>query len=651
MRLSWLLLVCAPLVLAQTVIDFSHAGYEGGGVPAPYVDAIISVRPTGKDDTALLQAALDHVANLPMRANGFRGAVLLRSLTYLVAGHLEMRTSGVVLRGGPGTTLVATGTSRRTLIEIGSRADPKTSTPVNLTDTVPVGGRTFALDTVAGLERGNHVVITRPSTIAWISMLGMTGLKGTYANQRLDWAPGSRNLIWDRTIVSIDAAHQQITVDAPITTALERRYGGGTVARVESNPPIAHVGMEGVILESEIDRARPRDEDHSWTAISIDRAEDTFVRNVTARHFAGSAVRVGQRARRVTIEACRSVDPVSEPAGYRRQTFLIEGQQVLVRQCTADHGMNDFAVGLLAGGPNVFLDDTAKSALGPSGAFESWASGVLYERVHIDGAGIHLGNDSSRAEGAGWTAANSVVWNSTASEIEVHGPEGAENIASHSTDAFYEAQLARRTGAKLVAPTVASHFVPVREFHPSQPEIPKLAATRAVDMVNGRFVVNGKTVWGGVVNEGWWRGQEVPAEALDVGGVSITRFVPGRTGPGLTEDLDALAARMVAQATPFYQSIPGLWYDRRRDEHSTNMRPDANVWAPFYEMPWARSGNGTASDGLSQFDLSRFNPWYYERIREFGNLLVLRSRPGSRDVDIYFQTGGGHHVNQCVDCE
>ncbi len=37
-------------------------------------------------------------------------------------------------------------------------------------------------------------------------------------------------------------------------------------------------------------------------------------------------------------------------------------------------------------------------------------------------------------------------------------------------------------------------------------------------------------------------------------------------------------------------------------------------------MPWARSGTGTAADGLSQFDLARFNPWYYERFREFGEL-------------------------------
>jgi hypothetical protein len=57
MRLSWMLLICAPIALAQPAIDFSFAGYAGGGVPAPVVPAAISVRPSGGDDTALLQAA------------------------------------------------------------------------------------------------------------------------------------------------------------------------------------------------------------------------------------------------------------------------------------------------------------------------------------------------------------------------------------------------------------------------------------------------------------------------------------------------------------------------------------------------------------------------------------------------------------------
>ncbi len=194
---------------------------------------------------------------------------------------------------------------------------------------------------------------------------------------------------------------------------------------------MAHAGIENLTLESEFDAANPRDEEHSWIAVALDRVEDAWVRGVVARHFAGSAVRVGPRARRVTVEACRSEQPVSEPGGYRRQSFLVEGQQVLVRQCWSEQGMNDFAIGLLAGGSQRISRFTATAALGPSGSFESWASGVLYERVRVEGSGIRLTNDGSRSQGAGWTAANSVIWNCDARNIEAHGPEGADNVGEH----------------------------------------------------------------------------------------------------------------------------------------------------------------------------------------------------------------------------
>ena len=433
---------------AQPRIDFSYAGYGGGGVPAPTVPVATSVRPTGGDDTELLQQAIDRVSALPVRESGFRGAVRLRPGRYRVAGHLEMRASGVVLRGSGNATIVATGKGRRTLIEIGGVADAATGPPVSVTDeTVPAGGMVLTLESAAGLRPGDRIAITRPSTAAWIAALGMSGLPGTYANQRLDWAPGSRNLVWDRTVAAVDAARRQITLDAPITTALERRYGGGTVARVSSGLPVARVGIENLTLVSEHEPARP-DEQHSWIAVALDRVEDAWVRGVVARHFVGSAIRVGPRARRITIEACRSEAPVSEAGGYRRQSFLVEGQQVLVRQSTSEQGMNDFAVGLLAAGPNVFLDSTATGALGPSGSFESWASGVLYERVRIEGSGIRLTLDSSRSQGGGWTAANSVVWNCDAKDIEARGPAGAENIVNRSTEPLYETQLAKRTGGE-----------------------------------------------------------------------------------------------------------------------------------------------------------------------------------------------------------
>ncbi len=608
---------CVLLILlvtgasAQTAIDFSFAGYGGGGVPLPAVPAALSVRPTGGDDTALLQGALDQAG----------GAVLLQSGRYRVSGSLFMRKPGLVLRGNGSVTIVATGVSRRTLLSIGAAQEVSTGAALPITDeAVPAGGRVLTLASVTGFHAGDRVAITRPSDIAWIRALRMTGLRGTYANMRLDWAPGSRNLIWDRTIAAVDSARNQITLDAPVTTALERRYGGATVARMTS-APLSRIGVENITFESEFDPAHPLDEDHSWIAIAMDHVEDAWVRGATFRHFAGSAVRIGQRARRITIEDCRSEQPASERAGYRRQSFLVEGQQVLVHRCTSEQGMNDFGVGMLAGGPNVFLDCTATGALGDSGSFESWASGVLYERVRIVGAGIRLTEDSTRSQGGGWTAANSVIWNCQGTRLEAQGPEGAENIVSSATDPLYEGQLAKRTGAKL--PPVERATVPaarVPEFHAVSAAAAPQPQVRAVQIVNGRFVVDGKVLWGGIVNDGWWRGQAIPAEAIDAGGVALTRFVPGRTGAGLTEDLPALAARMVEQGTPFYQMIPGLWYDRRRDEHSILSRTDGNVWAPFYEMPWARSGRGTAADGLSKFDLTRFNSWYFARLTEFGRL-------------------------------
>ena len=53
------------------------------------------------------------------------------------------------------------------------------------------------------------------------------------------------------------------------------------------------------------------------------------------------------------------------------------------------------------------------------------------------------------------------------------------------------------------------------------------------------------------------------------------------------------------------------------DAWAPDARTDAAVWAPFYEMPWARSGRGTANDGLSKYDLTKFNPWFFDRLAEF----------------------------------
>ena len=45
-----------------------------------------------------------------------------------------------------------------------------------------------------------------------------------------------------------------------------------------------------------------------------------------------------------------------------------------------------------------------------------------------------------------------------------------------------------------------------------------------------------------------------------------------------------------------------------------------DVIPPFFEQPFARSGQGTGWDGLSKYDLTKFNPWYWSRLKTFADL-------------------------------
>lgn len=647
LALSATSLPAAELPQNRTGIDFSYAGYQAGEAPIPQVPAVLSVRPTSADDTALLQSAIDHLASLPLNPQGFRGAIVLAPGRFRVAGQLHLNATGIVLRGsGPArTTLVAEGNSRRTLIEAGGNSDPQLADPVAVTTDAPTGTRTLKLASLQGLAVGDPVVVRRPSTREWISAIGMSGLPGTFANQRLDWQPGSHDLIWDRTITAIDASTGEITLDAPITTALEARYGGGTVAKVLDTPgqptQLRHIGIEDLTVSSAYDASHPNDEEHAWMAIAFDHVQDAWVRNLTARHFVSAAVRTGRRARRITIEDTRSEAPVSEEGGYRRQSFLVYGQQVLVLRCQSQAGINDFATGLLAAGPNVFFDDTARDSLEASGSFEGWSSGVLYEDVHVPASRLQLLEDQRRAQAAGWTSANSILWNSTAQTVDVLGPPGGYNYKVQSSQSLYQTELASRglhlSPASSALPTADASAKPFHEITAKPPVEPPM---HSFQIVNGRFVLDGKVQYGDSQNEAWWRGDTSYLTAAQSTGSSISRFMPGQYGPGLTEILPQFVDQLKHRGIQFYITTPGLWYDHRRDAHNDFRQPNGNVWAPFYEMPWARSGTGVAWDGLSLFDVSRYNPWYFARHREF---IQLAAQQG---IVVFVNLYNNHNVNE-----
>jgi hypothetical protein len=76
-------------------MDFSYAGYMGGGVSIPLIPVMITVSAVAGDNSAAIQKAIDEVAQMKM-VNGFRGAVLLKPGTYDCENTLTINTSGVV---------------------------------------------------------------------------------------------------------------------------------------------------------------------------------------------------------------------------------------------------------------------------------------------------------------------------------------------------------------------------------------------------------------------------------------------------------------------------------------------------------------------------------------------------------------------------
>ncbi len=145
---------------------------------------------------------------------------------------------------------------------------------------------------------------------------------------------------------------------------------------------------------------------------------------------------------------------------------------------------------------------------------------------------------------------------------------------------------------------------------------------RGMQIENGWFVQNNKVIWGYAQHNGWWGGYRNTNNWIHNYKVrtALCRNAPGQMGPSLTEDLDQLTDAMVRYGYPGFEHNYGLWYDRRRDNHDTQKRTDDKAAPPFLEQPWARSGTGTAWDGLSRYDLTKFNAWYFNRLKEFAAL-------------------------------
>jgi hypothetical protein len=432
----------------NTIPDFSHAGYGGGGVAIPTVAIKETVWPVAGDNTANVQAAIDKVSALPVGEGGFRGAVLLKMGYYPMAAPVNIQASGVVLRGegmgDTGTVLVGTGNPKTiagagraqpTLIKIAGSAGwvTKDDTKQLVTDDyVPVGARSFKVALAKGFKPGDTVIVRRIGNADWIAAMGMNG-----TTQQSTWRPF--NVEWDRVVTEVQG--NTITIDAPITCAIEKQWGGGEVVKYDDPGRIEKVGVENLRGMSEFNPTvrtkdygnmdRPNysaeeyyaDEDHYYNLITMDNLRNGWVRNVTALHFVQSLVGTLKGAKWITVEDCISREPVSRRMGARRFTFALRGALTLVQRCHSDKGRHSFMMGQPTSTGNVYLDCVATDAYSSSETHEQWATGGLYDNVHAP-----LTARFWKDIVIGWGGGNVVMWNCEGPFL-VQKPPTAQNFS------------------------------------------------------------------------------------------------------------------------------------------------------------------------------------------------------------------------------
>jgi hypothetical protein len=455
-------LVYVPDEQGNTIHDCSHAGFGGGGVAIPTIPVRETVWPVPGDNTANLQTAIDKVSGLAPDRRGFRGAVLIRAGYYRMATSLRIQASGVVLRGegmgDTGTILIGTGTGRPpappvatgapgggrgpggfgggqpTLIRVagasGWTAKEETKQTV-ADDYVPVGARSFKVASAQGFRPGDPVVVRRIGNQEWINAVGMNG-----ETPQSRWRPF--NVEWDRVVTEVQG--NTLTIDAPITCAIEKRWGGGEVVKYEDAGRIENVGIENLRGVSEFDPSkrtreygnmdRPNyvaeeyyaDEDHYANFILFDNIRNAWVRNATALHFVNSMVGTQRGSKWITVQDCVSREPISRRMGARRFTFALRGQLALVQRCQSDKGRHSYMTGQPSGSGNVFLDCVATNPFSSSEPHEQWASGNLYDNVRAPLTARFWKNIT-----IGWAGANTVFWNCEGSFL-VQKPPTAQNF-------------------------------------------------------------------------------------------------------------------------------------------------------------------------------------------------------------------------------
>jgi len=414
------------------ILDFSFAGYMGGGVVIPDVPVKITVNPTGGDDTENIQSAINEVSKMEFSGN-FRGAVLLAPGNYTISKTIEISTSGVVLRGSGsglyGNIKSTINLSGNPFNAITIRALRNSNNDENLNEQIltqitdpyiPSGTNTFMVSNAGKFNVGDLISIDKPVTAKWVEFMQMHDLVRDGKPQT--WLPVGSVLNTEREIVKISGNF--ITVDVPLTDSYDSEFlnpPGVIVRKINTPNRIAHSGVENLHIVSP-----PQPISHTqrhFTALRIN-GEDCWARNMFIEETMNS-VAVG--GKRITVERVTVQRKALHQGSSRPAEFAPNGGQVLVDRCNVIADNVWFvATGGKQSGPIVILNCKFTGDL-TAESHQRWSTGMLYDNVRAETGGIDFRNKGSMGSGHGWSMGWGVAWNCVAKNFVIQNPPGVHN--------------------------------------------------------------------------------------------------------------------------------------------------------------------------------------------------------------------------------
>ena len=422
------------------IMDFSHAGYRGGGVAIPDIPVkkIINRISGISDYTNLIQEAIDEVSALPL-IEGFRGTVLLAPGKYPCSRAITISEDGVVLRGS-GThskeSVIVMQGDKHTAIVLNNEISRGTGNRLGTVDTnkfsykiaddyISAGASSFTVENALGLASGDNIEICKPVTEKWIQFMQMDNLVRDGKPQT--WIKAGSYIITERQISAVDG--NRITLTVPLADSYDSRFTDDNTTLVVANnvKRLKNAGVENLQIVSP-DQAVNHVE-ALYYALNI-QGEDCWARDIDCIETMES-VRIG--GRRITLERVNVIRKALHAGSSKPAEFAPNGGQVLVKDCSVE-GDNIWFVAVGAGqtGPIVFLNCKFKGN-GRIEGHQRWSTGMLFDNCILPDGGIDFKNRGSMGSGHGWGTAWSVAWNCEAKNYVNQLPPGTYNWVIGST--------------------------------------------------------------------------------------------------------------------------------------------------------------------------------------------------------------------------